>query len=121
MKPLFAASAAIILTLTCAAHAGQVTEAKLGREVVDRTLTEEVKAFKVQERAYLWMKVEDAANETLTVTWKVKDLAFPTEVKIGGSPWRTWASKTLHVAGDWSVTVTDTAGKTLHESRFTAQ
>ena len=122
MRTLIAASLALVLWIPGApAHAGQVTEAKLGRQVVDREIADETKTFHTQEQAYLWLKVEGAADEMLTVTWKVNDLTFPTELRIGGSPWRTWASKTLHVAGEWSVTVNDAAGKTLHESRFSVQ
>ena len=118
------AMAAALLALALpfgAAAAGKVTEAKLGTQVVDRAIAGETATFKTGDRAYFWFRIEDATDETLTVTWKVNDLAFPTELKVGASPWRTWASKTLHVAGEWTVTVTDSAGAALHEARFTVQ
>ena len=98
--------------------AGKVTEAKLGKSVVDRRITEETTAFAPGEKAFLWLKVEDAAGESLTVTWQVDGHSYPATLAIGGTPWRTWASKTLHIAGEWTVTVTDAAGATLNESRF---
>jgi C1A family cysteine protease len=64
----------------------------------------------------LWLKVEDAEGETLTVTWKINDQAYPATLNIGGTPWRTWATKTLHIAGEWTVTVTDAAGAALNET-----
>lgn len=98
--------------------AGKVTEAKLGKSVVDRRIADETATFAPGEKAYLWLKVEDAAGESLTVTWHINDQSYPATLNIGGTPWRTWASKTLHIAGEWTVTVTDAAGATLNESRF---
>lgn len=119
MKRTFSACALLALVMPALAlAAGQVTEAKLGKRVVDRRIAGETAIFAPRGRAYLWLKVEGTSDETLTVTWKVHDLAFPVELKINGSPWRTWASKTLHIVGDWTVTVADSAGKTLHETRF---
>ncbi len=82
-----------------------MTDAKLGKNVVDREITDETTTFAVGEKAYLWLRVEGGTGETLTVVWKINDLEFPVDLSIGGSPWRTWATKTLHLAGDWSVTV----------------
>ena len=108
--------ASLVPALTLAA--GKVTEAKLGKSVVDRRIAEETATFAPGEKAYLWLKVEDAAGETLTVTWQINGQAYPVTLNIGGAPWRTWASKTLHIAGEWTVTVTDAAGATLNESTF---
>jgi hypothetical protein len=65
--------------------------------------------------------VDEAAGETLTVNWKVNDQVYPATLSIGGSPWRTWASKTVHIAGEWTVTVTDAAGTALSETKFTVK
>ena len=110
-----------LLVPALALAAGKVTEAKLGKHVVDRKVADETSVFAPGERAYLWMKVDDAAGETLTVTWKINGQSYPAELKIGGSPWRTWASKSLHIAGQWTVTVTDAAGAKLHETKLTVQ
>jgi len=117
MKKFFAAFAMLALFVPALAF-GQnlVTDAKLGRNVVDREITDETTTFAVGEKAYLWLRVEGGTGETLTVVWKINDLEFPVDLSIGGSPWRTWATKTLHIAGDWSVTVSDAAGNTLNEA-----
>jgi hypothetical protein len=98
-----------------------VTDAKLGRNVVDREITDETTTFALGEKAYLWLRVEGGTGETLTVTWKNSDLEFPVDLSVGGSPWRTWATKTLHLPGEWTVTVTDAAGNTLNEAALTVQ
>src|SRR4249920_32025 len=95
---LLATLALLVPALACAA--GTVAEAKLGKNVVDRQIADETTTFSVGEKAFLWLRVDGAAGETLTVTWKVNDQSYPATLSIGGSPWRTWANKTLHVAGD---------------------
>ena len=122
MKKLFAALAMLALFVPALAF-GQnlVTDAKLGKNVVDRQISDETSTFAVGEKAYLWLRVEGGTGETLTVVWKVNDLEFPVDLSIGGSPWRTWATKTLHIAGDWTVTVSDAAGNTLNEATLTVQ
>ena len=122
MKKLLAAFAMLALFVPALAFAQNlVTDAKLGRNVVDRQITDETTTFAMGEKAYLWLRVEGGTDETLTVVWKVNDLEFPVELRIGGSPWRTWANKTLHIAGDWTVTVSDAAGNTLNEASLKVQ
>ncbi|HEX7811749.1 MAG TPA: DUF2914 domain-containing protein [Burkholderiales bacterium] len=119
MKPPLATRALIALPVSAPAFAaGQVTEAKLGKRVVDRRIADETSTFTARDRGHLRLKVEDTNDERLSVTWKVNDPAFPVDLKINGSSWRTWAGKTLQIVGNRTVTVTDSAGKTLHESRF---
>ena len=116
---LFAMLALLVPALAFAA--GKVAEAKLGKNIVDRKIADETTTFLAGEKAYLWLKVEDAAGETLTVTWKINDQTYPATLNIGGTPWRTWANKTLHIAGEWTVTVIDAAGATLNESKITVK
>ena len=117
MKKLFAVFAMLAMFVPALAFAQNlVTDAKLGKNVVDRELTDETTTFAVGEKAYLWLRVEGGTGETLTVVWKINDLEFPVDLSIGGSPWRTWATKTLHIAGDWTVTVSDAVGNTLNEA-----
>ena len=42
------------------------------------------------------------------------------ELRIGGSPWRTWSNKAIppEWAGDWRVEVRDAAGNVLETIRF---
>ena len=122
MKKLLAAFAMLAMFVPALAFAQNlVTDAKLGRNVVDREVTDETTTFAVGEKAYLWLRVEGGTDETLTVVWKINDLEFPVELRIGGSPWRTWSTKTLHLPGAWTVTVTDAAGNTLNKSTLTVQ
>ena len=122
MKKLLAAFAMVALSVPALAFAQNlVTDAKLGRNVVDREITDETTTFAVGEKAYLWLRVEGGTGETLKVVWKINDQEFPLDLRIGGSPWRTWATKTLHLAGDWTVTVTDATGNTLNEATLKVQ
>jgi hypothetical protein len=122
MKKLLAAFAMLALFVPALAFAQNlVTDAKLGRNVVDREVADETTTFAVGEKAYLWLRVEGGTDATLTVVWKINDLEFPVDLRIGGSPWRTWSTKTLHLPGEWTVTVTDAAGNTLNESTLTVQ
>lgn len=121
MKKILAAGALLALFVPALVFSAQVSEAKLGKAVVDRQIADETATFATGEKAFLWLKVEDAEGEVLTVTWAVNGLTFPVELNIGGSPWRTWASKTLHIAGDWTATVTDSAGNKLNETRLTVK
>ncbi len=122
MKKLLAAFAMLALFAPALAFAQNlVTDAKLGRNVVDREITDETTTFAVGEKAYLWLRVEGGTGETLKVIWKIDDQEYLVDLRIGGSPWRTWATKTLHLAGDWTVTVTDAAGNTLNEATLKVQ
>ena len=122
MKRLLAAFAMLAIFVPAMAFAQNlVTDAKLGKNVVDRQVTDETTTFAVGEKAYLWLRVEGGTGETLTVVWRTSDLEFPVDLRVGGSPWRTWATKTLHLAGDWTVTVTDAAGNTLNEVALKVQ
>jgi hypothetical protein len=122
MKKLLAAFAMLALFVPALAFAQNlVTDAKLGRNVVDREITDETTTFAMGEKAYLWLRVEGGTGETLKVIWKINDQEYPVDLRIGGSPWRTWATKTLHLAGDWTVTVTDAAGNTLNEATLKVQ
>jgi len=98
----------------------QVSDAKLGKSVENKEIKDEATTFAVGEKAYLWMKVTGGPGD-LKVNWKAGDASDTISLTIGGSPWRTWSSKTLHKAGSWTVTVTDAAGATLKELTFTVQ
>jgi len=114
--------AALCVALGAAAQSGpQVTEAKLGKGVENRIIVNETTAFVAGEKAYLWLKVEGADGQKVTVTWKFEDQTYPTELAIGGSPWRVWANKTLHTPGKWGVAVTSASGAALKEVEFTVK
>ncbi|MFN0315121.1 MAG: DUF2914 domain-containing protein, partial [Burkholderiales bacterium] len=122
MKKIISMFAVVALLVPAlASSAGKIAEAKTGKAIAERKIADESTTFALGEQAYLWLKVEGAAGETLTVTWTHGDQNFPVTLNVGGTPWRTWSSKRLHLAGDWTVTVTDTAGNKLNESKITVK
>ena len=96
----------------------QIVEAKLGSNVEDRVLTGEDSTFGVNKKVFLWMKITGASSDEITVTWKFGAMTHATTLTVGGSPWRTWATKIVGKAGDWSVSVTDSSGAVLKELSF---
>lgn len=96
-------------------------DAKLGKSVVDRELSEETSTFSVGDRVYLWLRVTGAAGDSITVTWTHEEHSYQVKLGIGGSPWRTWAYKTAAYPGSWSVSVTDSEGHVLKEMNFTVE
>jgi hypothetical protein len=122
VNKLLAACAVLGLAISGPAFSGgKVIEARFGRNVADRTIVDQTTAFAPGEKACLWLKVEGASGETLSVNWSINQQSYPVGLAIGGSPWRTWASKTLHVAGEWTVTVTDGSGAILYETGLTVK
>lgn len=119
MKKLFAVFAVFALLVPGFALAqATVAEARLGKDVVDRQIVDETTTFAIDEKAFLWMRIEGAADQTVTVTWSIGENTYPVTLNIGASPWRTWSSKLLHIPGEWAVAVTDAAGRPLYEATF---
>jgi len=125
MKMILVAACVLILaphlmTQTSAAVSQnpQIVDAKLGKNVVNREITEEAGEYAVNERAYLWLKVAGAEGESLKVTWKTGDHSWTSDLSVGGSPWRTWCYKTAALAGLWTITVADSRGNILKEMKF---
>ncbi|HTT38545.1 MAG TPA: DUF2914 domain-containing protein [Burkholderiales bacterium] len=109
------------LPLIAAAEGVQVAEAKLGKGVQDRQITDESTSFAVNDKVYLWLKLTGGPSDPVKVDWKIGDFTDSVSLKVGGSPWRTWSSKTAFKAGEWTVTVSDAGGNTLKEMKFTVQ
>ncbi len=103
---------------TVTARKLEITEAKLGSNVEDRVLTGEDSTFSLGSKVFLWMKITGASSDEITVTWKFGTMTHATTLTVGGSPWRTWATKIVGKAGDWSVSVTDSSGSVLKELSF---
>ena len=99
----------------------QIVDAKLGKVVKDRMIMEEDSTFAKNSKVFLWMKITGGASDEITVTWKNGTITHATTLMIGGSPWRTWASKTVWKTGEWVVTVTDASGKVLKEMTFNVE
>ena len=98
-----------------------VAEAKLGKGVQDRQITEEATTFAVNDKAYVWLRLTGGPSDPIQVTWKSGEHTDTVPLKVGAATWRTWSSKILWMAGDWTVTVTDASGQVLKEIAFTVQ
>jgi hypothetical protein len=106
-----------LIPLAARAQGLEVAEAKLGKGVQDREIVEETATFAVNDKAYLWLRVTGGTG-AVKVTWTNGDFTDSVPLEIGGSPWRTWATKTVWRAGEWKVTVTDSEGNPLKEVTF---
>ncbi len=96
----------------------QVTEARLGTSVENRMIVGEDSSFALNSKVFFWMRITGASGAQISVTWKNGDLSHTAELTIGGSPWRTWATKTVSMAGDWTVSVSDASGNVLKQMMF---
>ena len=98
-------------------------EAVLARSVVDRLPQDTGTAFPadVGELA-LWTRVTGAAAESVIHhVWLHGDQEVAdSELRVGGSPWRTWSRKTIPAdwTGAWHVEVRDAAGSVLKRIDF---
>lgn len=109
-----------LIPLAAWAEGLAVADAKLGTGVQDREIAGETATFAVNDKAYLWMRVTGGTG-AVKVTWTNQDFSDSIPLEIGGSPWRTWATKTVWRAGEWKVTVTDSEGNVLKEVTFQVQ
>jgi hypothetical protein len=96
----------------------EVADAKLCKEVSNRTPVGEATMFPKNSKVYLWMLVKGSSMAKVVVTWKGGGDSLSTALAIGGSPWRTWAYKTVRNSGDWTVEVADSIGTVLKELSF---
>jgi Protein of unknown function (DUF2914) len=119
--PLLVLVASGFMLPNASAEGLQVADARLGKGVQDRNITEESTTFAVNDRVYLWVKLTGGGSDAVKVSWKVGDSTDTVTLKVGGSPWRTWSSKTAWKAGDWTVTITDAGDQVLKELKFTVQ
>jgi hypothetical protein len=113
--------ASAMLLPIASAEGLQVADAKLGKGVQDRSITEEATTFAVNDKVYLWLKLTGGGSDPVKVSWKVGDSVDTVTLKVGGNPWRTWSSKTAWKAGDWTVTISDASDQVLKELKFTVQ
>ena len=96
-----------------------VSEAKLGTSVEGKQLVGEASTFDLNQKVYLWLELKGGPADDITVTWKNGEKSYATTLKVGGPTYHTWAYKTAAIAGTWSVSVSDAAGKELKQLEFT--
>lgn len=101
-----------------------VPEAAIARAVVDRMPQDTATSFApgVTE-LYCWTRITGAEGEaTVHHVWFHGDNEVGNvELRVGGSPWRTWSRKTIpaEATGAWHVEVRDAAGNLLRRIDFT--
>ena len=96
-------------------------EVAVGTAVADRQLTGMAESFPADtEKLYCYMKITNAADMEVQHVWYKGDTEMSrVTLKVGGSPWRTWSSKTLGAgaAGDWRCDVVQD-GTVLQSVKF---
>lgn len=114
--------ATVLFSLSFLPAFGQmkINEAKLGKDVQNRVVTEEATSFALQSKVFVWVKTSGGTGE-LTANWKNGNHSHTSTLTIGGDPWRTWAYMTAYSAGQWTVSITDDKGTVLKEMTFTVQ
>jgi hypothetical protein len=104
-----------------AAKSAATVEVSIGTSVADRTLAGAAESFpKGTEKLYCFSKVTGAENSEIEHVWYKGDAEQGrVKLKVGGSPWRTYSSKTLGAdgSGDWRCDVVQD-GKVLQSVKF---
>ena len=130
MKALTTTSIGFALALLLApydasAQSGlSVPESSIATSVVDRMPSGTATTFPANvERLYAWTRIQGAEGETTVHhVWIHGDVErADLELRIGGSPWRTWSNKAIlpEWTGDWRVEVRDASGNVLETISFT--
>jgi hypothetical protein len=98
-----------------------VVEAAVGTSIAERQLAGPGESFPAgTEKLYCFTRISNAADSEIEHVWFKGDVEQGrVMLKIGGSPWRTWSSKTLgaDAAGDWRCDVMKD-GAVLQSVRF---
>jgi hypothetical protein len=98
-------------------------EAVLARSVVDRVPQDSGSAFPAEVgQVVLWTRVSGASGQSVHHVWfRGDEQVGDVELAIGGSPWRTWSTKTVPAewTGPWRVEVRDAAGNVIKTIAFT--
>jgi len=102
--------------------AQQVTDLELCEGVVDNQPKGVKRTFAERERAYCWLRVEDAQpGQVLSVVWYWQDQPqHIEELPLRSDRWRTHCYKTLYQPGLWRVVIRNQAGDSLAGASFTA-
>lgn len=103
-----------------------VDEAAVAKAVVDRQPQDTGVTFPADvAQLLLWTKISGAPGGTETTVhhvWFHGDTQVAdVELRLGGSPWRTWSKKTIPAdwTGPWHVEVRDAGGTVLKRIDFT--
>ena len=104
-----------------AAKSAASAEVQVGTAVADRALTGATESFpKGTAKLYCFSKVTGADSTGIEHVWYKGDAEQArVKLKIGGSPWRTYSTKTLgdDASGDWRCDVVQN-GAVLQSVKF---
>ena len=103
-----------------------VEESAIALDVIDRMPVGSDSTFVASVgRVYYWTRVAGAEGEVaIHHVWFHGDQEMADiELRIGGSPWRTWSNKAIvpEWTGAWRVEARDSAGNVIATIRFTVQ
>jgi hypothetical protein len=104
-----------------AAKAAATAEVSVGTAYADHAITGAAESFpKGTAKLFCLSKVTGAENSEVEHVWYKGDAEQGrVKLKIGGSPWRTYSSKTLgdDASGDWRCDVVQD-GKVIQSAKF---
>jgi len=93
----------------------------IGTAVAERQLTGMAESFPAATGTlYCYMKIANAADAQVEHVWYKGDVEVNrVPLRVGGSPWRSWSSKTIaaDAAGDWRCDLV-VDGKTVQSAKF---
>ena len=92
----------------------------VGTGVQNRQLVGEATSFPAGTRVFFWTRVLGGRNgDTIRHVWLHEGRVIAgTELRIGGSHWRTQSKKTLRALGRWTAEARDAAGNVLARAEF---
>lgn len=102
----------------------QVTEAAIAKSVVDRAPQDTGSTFTADVAQLIcWTRIEGASGDmTVHHVWFHSDQQVAdVELRVAGSPWRTYSRKTVPTdwTGPWHVEIRDANGTVLKRLDFT--
>lgn len=120
--PLVLAATALATPLNAQEVAGIQVDIAIARAVMDRMPVDTASTFPADVgQVACWTRVTGATDTTIQHVWIHGENEFPVSLEIGGSPWRTWSTKSIPVewVGEWRVEVRDASGTVLASTAFT--
>ncbi len=120
--PLVLAATALATPLNAQEVAGIQVDIAIARGVMDRMPVDTASTFPADVgQVACWTRVTGATDTTIQHVWIHGENEFPVSLEIGGSPWRTWSTKSIPAewAGEWRVEGRDASGAVLASTAFT--
>jgi hypothetical protein len=101
--------------------AGASAEVKAAKNIVDREPVEEGTSFTAGEKVWIWSRVHNAKDTTITHVWKFNgDEIWTATLDVKSSRWTTYSRRTVR-AGQYEVVVQGQDGAVLGSVSFSVQ